>query len=103
LWYEVLRNHSQIHASFVYANIPAALGIILAAALFAASQTGQTAMPAESRTTSAARPLRTLRWRPPPGEQAGDDEFSGAAHPNDAELTGLPAASQRWMSKLHTY
>jgi hypothetical protein len=32
VWYEVLRNHSQVHAPFVYANLPAALGVVLAAA-----------------------------------------------------------------------
>lgn len=43
LWYEALRNHSQIHRAFTYTNVPAALGIILAAALFAAAPLGQTA------------------------------------------------------------
>lgn len=37
LWYEALRNHSQIHTGFTYANVPATLGVVLGAALFAAT------------------------------------------------------------------
>ena len=35
-WYEVLRNHSQIHAFFVYRCVPAALGVLLFASLLGA-------------------------------------------------------------------
>lgn len=33
LWYEVMSNHSQIHAFFMYRAIPAAAGVVLAAAV----------------------------------------------------------------------
>jgi hypothetical protein len=63
LWYEVLRNHSQIHVSFVYANIPAALGIVLGAAILAAG-------PSETATSFRARahlrPGAAGGWLPHP-------------------------------------
>jgi hypothetical protein len=37
IWYEVLSNHSVIHAAKTYVNVPAALGVIAAAAVFASS------------------------------------------------------------------
>ena len=33
LWYEALRNHSQLHAFFVYRCIPVALGILMFAGM----------------------------------------------------------------------
>lgn len=35
-WYEVLSNHSQIHAFFTYRSLPAALGVVVMAAVVAA-------------------------------------------------------------------
>jgi len=54
LWYEALRNHSQVHAPFTYANVPATLGIILAAALFVATPLGRNAAPAGGKISTAA-------------------------------------------------
>ena len=36
-WYEALRNHSQVHAFFVYRNVPVAVGVLCFAALVAAT------------------------------------------------------------------
>ena len=36
VWYGLLRNHSQIHEPFTYANVPAAVGVVMAAAILAA-------------------------------------------------------------------
>lgn len=36
VWYEILSNHSQIHAFFTYRSIPVAIGIVAAALVFAA-------------------------------------------------------------------
>ncbi len=38
IWYEVLSNHSQIHAFFTYRSIPAALGVLAFAALLLAAR-----------------------------------------------------------------
>jgi hypothetical protein len=40
LWYLVVRNHSLIHASKVYASLPVAVGVVVAAALAAVSVSG---------------------------------------------------------------
>ena len=48
VWMLVLSNHSQIHAGFVYRNVPTSIGIVVAACLVAA-------------TTSAARPTSAGR------------------------------------------
>jgi hypothetical protein len=61
VWYEALRNHSQVHAPFVYANLPAALGVLLAAAC-----------------------LTTAPFHPPPSVAAAVDEQS-AAHEDVAD------------------
>ncbi len=37
-WYEVLSNHSQVHAFFTYRSVPAALGVLVAACLVAATR-----------------------------------------------------------------
>ena len=39
LWYEVVRNHSQIHPGKAHVSIPFALGVVVAAAVLAASST----------------------------------------------------------------
>ncbi|TNM68779.1 hypothetical protein FHN55_06125 [Streptomyces sp. NP160] len=36
-WYEVLSNHSQVHAFFTYRSVPAALGVVVAACVLAAA------------------------------------------------------------------
>jgi hypothetical protein len=38
-WYEVMRNHSQIHAFFTYQSVPSALAIIIAAIVVATQST----------------------------------------------------------------
>ena len=38
LWYEVLSNHSQVHAFFTYRSVAAAVGIGVAACVVAARQ-----------------------------------------------------------------
>ena len=35
-WYEVLSNHSQVHAFFTYRSVPAAVGVVVAASVLAA-------------------------------------------------------------------
>ena len=42
VWLTALNNHSQIHAHFVYRNIPAMLGVVTAACVMAASRTHAT-------------------------------------------------------------
>lgn len=37
-WYEVLSNHSQVHAFFTYRSVPAAVGVVVAASVLAASR-----------------------------------------------------------------
>ncbi|TXR58025.1 hypothetical protein [Quadrisphaera setariae] len=39
-WYEVLSNHSQVHAFFTYRSLPAAVGVVVAACLLAAAPGG---------------------------------------------------------------
>ena len=38
VWYEVMSNHSQIHAFFTYRSLPAAVGVVVMAALVAAGR-----------------------------------------------------------------
>ena len=47
VWMLVLSNHSQIHASFVYRNVPTSLGIVVAACVAAA--TTRTVVPVAGR------------------------------------------------------
>ena len=58
LWYEALRNHSQIHSFFVYRCVPAGLGVVVFGTLVAARRPGGWGgTPAEaSATQDAARP-----------------------------------------------
>ncbi|NAZ88197.1 hypothetical protein, partial [Kineococcus indalonis] len=51
-WYCVLSNHSQIHAFFTYASLPAAVGVVVAAAAVAARR-----VPAGAHGRAAAVPL----------------------------------------------
>ncbi|MEH3076220.1 MAG: hypothetical protein PGN11_06005 [Quadrisphaera sp.] len=37
-WYEVLSNHSQVHAFFTYRSVPAAVGVVVAACVLAAAR-----------------------------------------------------------------
>ncbi|MGQ7294982.1 hypothetical protein [Quadrisphaera sp. KR29] len=39
-WYEVLSNHSQVHAFFTYRSVPAAVGVVVSACLLAATGPG---------------------------------------------------------------
>ena len=48
-WYEVVRNHSQIHPGKAHMSIPVAVGVVVGAALFAASGVGRR----DSRSTLA--------------------------------------------------
>ncbi len=54
LWFEALSNHSQIHAFFTYRSLPAAVGVVVMAALVAAgsrrSVTRRVIRPYDSRT-----------------------------------------------------
>ncbi len=45
-WYEALRNHSQIHEFFVYRSVPAALGVVVFAAVVAARAPASAGAPA---------------------------------------------------------
>ncbi len=49
-WYCVLSNHSQIHAFFTYRSLPAAVGVVVAAAVVAAARA-----PSRSRGAEPAR------------------------------------------------
>lgn len=54
-WYEALRNHSQLHAFFVYRGVPVALGVVLFATLVAARAPRRAERPAQV----AAAPRRS--------------------------------------------
>ncbi|GGH37569.1 hypothetical protein [Microbacterium album] len=54
LWYEVMTNHSQIHSFFMYRAVPAAIGVVLAAAITALVVT-RTAVEGQAPTRRAAR------------------------------------------------
>jgi hypothetical protein len=45
VWYELVRNHSQIHPGKAHMSIPVALGVVVAAALFAAADVGRRDLP----------------------------------------------------------
>lgn len=52
VWYEALKNHSQIHEFFVYRDVPVSIGIVLAAAVFAAVVPPRDAEDSEVRVTA---------------------------------------------------
>ncbi len=65
-WYEVLSNHSQIHAFFTYRSLPAAVGVVAMAALVAAVRPRRAglAVVAPYDTRAAARPEGRAARRP---------------------------------------
>lgn len=71
LWYEVLRNHSQIHAFFTYRDVPVAVGIGLAAALLATA-----------RVRLAVPPPGSDRGVVDPGHRVGSGDAGQLAHPD---------------------
>ncbi|PPK97364.1 hypothetical protein CLV92_104185 [Kineococcus xinjiangensis] len=62
VWYEVMSNHSQIHAFFTYRSLAAAVGVVVMACLVVARRSEATALPAQGDGHAAGwRP-----WRTPP-------------------------------------
>ncbi|MBA2309672.1 MAG: hypothetical protein H0W01_10360 [Pseudonocardiales bacterium] len=59
VWYELLRNHSQIHPGKAHMSLPVALGVVVGAAVFAAAAVRArhpTAVPAETSTDPPPAP-----------------------------------------------
>lgn len=63
VWYEALNNHSQIHTFFVYRGVPVSVGIVLAAAVFAAAAPVVGGEPARGAQSRRFNPLVLLRRR----------------------------------------
>ncbi len=64
LWYEVMSNHSQIHAFFTYASLPAAAGVVALAGLVAAT-------PRRWQPTVTVRPYDTRAADRGPSARSG--------------------------------
>ncbi len=56
LWYELARNHSQIHTDKAYVSIPFAVGVVVAAAVLAASRATTNVVRVETRGVEPATP-----------------------------------------------
>ncbi len=61
LFYELLRNFSQIHVTKAYPNVPVAVGIVLAAALFTGTVTRPSRAPDEIDETEGPAPTAVQR------------------------------------------
>ena len=59
-WYCVLSNHSQVHSFFTYRSLPAAVGVVVMAAVVAAGRTRTAPRAAEQELSPSARPLGDL-------------------------------------------
>ena len=66
VWFEVLKNHSQVHVWFTYRSVPIAVGIVAAASMIVLRPLAD-ADPAADATTDAQRDTRPAANRPPCG------------------------------------
>lgn len=66
VWFEVLKNHSQVHVWFTYRSVPIAVGIVAAASMIVLRPLAD-ADPAVDATTDARRDTRPAASRPPCG------------------------------------
>ncbi len=61
LFYELMRNFSQIHVTKAYPNVPIAVGVVLAAALFTGTVTRPSRVPNEIDETDDPAPIQSKR------------------------------------------
>jgi hypothetical protein len=66
-WYELLKNHSQVHVWFTYRSIPLALGIVAASTVMTMRVRHSDATAADELTDDAQRDRQPAATRPPSG------------------------------------
>lgn len=76
VWYEVLSNHSVIHATKVYVNIPAVLGVVAAAAIYVAS-IGST-LGSGSRRAGDPSPVPPIHPELQDGQEEASEDHRGS-------------------------